>query len=356
MIRVLVVDDSAMVRKVLAAELSRDAGIEVILAVDPYDARDKILRYEPDVVTLDIEMPRMDGLSFLARLMTHHPLPVIIVSSLTPANSEAAFRALELGAIDVIAKPSSPSAIPQVTSELLRAIRAAAAVSVSRLRQYREDSVPPAIAAESSSAFATGRMIVIGASTGGPVAIEQILESLPSRSPALLIVQHMPAGFTAAFARRLDSRCAIEVREAADGDAVLPGLALIAPGGRHLVLLRAGDGLRVGVRNGPPVHFQRPAVDVLFHSVAALAGSAAVAVQLTGMGEDGASGMLALREAGAHTIAQDEATSVVFSMPFEAIRRGGACEVLPLPRIAAAALKAAGRKAAPSVPVSRTAS
>ncbi|HSJ08574.1 MAG TPA: chemotaxis-specific protein-glutamate methyltransferase CheB, partial [Longimicrobiales bacterium] len=304
MIRVLVVDDSAVVRKVLTTELVRDNDIEVIAAVDPYDARDKILRYAPDVITLDIEMPRMDGLSFLARLMKYHPVPVVIVSSLTPANSEAALRALELGAVDVIAKPSSPGAIPSVAGELMRAIRGAAAVNRARLAA-RPHNAPAQHTGPGYAAIAPGtssrRIIAIGASTGGPVAIEEILTAMPARAPGILIVQHMPAGFTAAFAQRLDDRCAIEVREAADGDAVTPGLALIAPGGRHLVLLRGGGGLRVGVRDGPPVHYQRPAVDVLFHSVALIAGRDAVGVQLTGMGADGASGMAAMREAGAYT-------------------------------------------------------
>jgi two-component system chemotaxis response regulator CheB len=341
MIRVLVVDDSAIVRKILTTELVRDNDIEVIAAVDPYDARDKIIRYEPDVITLDIEMPRMDGLSFLAKLMQHHPVPVIIVSSLTPSNSEAAFRALELGAIDVIGKPSSPASIPTVTGDLMRAIRGAAAVNLTRLPHMTATAAP---ALDSiPRAQDSGRIIAIGASTGGPVAIEQILTALPAHAPGVVIVQHMPVGFTAAFAKRLNDRCAIEVREAVDGDVISTGVALIAPGGRHLVLLRGGGTLRVGVRNGPPVHFQRPSIDVLFHSAARLAGSDVVGVQLTGMGADGASGMAALREAGAYTIAQDEATSVIFSMPSEAIRLGGACEVLPLPRIATAALRAAMR-------------
>jgi two-component system, chemotaxis family, protein-glutamate methylesterase/glutaminase len=356
MIRVLVVDDSAVVRRLLTAALEREGDMESVTAVDPYDARDKVVRFTPDVITLDIEMPRMDGLSFLERLMAHHPVPVVIVSSLTPANSETAVQALQLGAIDVIAKPARPAAVPAMAVRLVRAIRAAASVDAARLRMRMDAGAEapgrPADAAAMPPMRRAGRrrLVAIGASTGGPVALEQILAAFPADGPAVVLVQHMPAGFTAAFARRLDGRCALAVREAADGDDVRPGVALIAPGGRHMVLVRGRSGLRVALRDGPAVHFQRPAVDVLFHSVASMAGSAAVGVLLTGMGADGASGMLAMRNAGAHTIAQDEETSVVYSMPREAVRFGGACEVLPLPRIAGAALTAtvasAGRTAA----------
>lgn len=342
MIRVLVVDDSAVVRKVLTDELTRGRDVEVIAAVDPYDARDKILRFTPDVITLDIEMPRMDGLSFLRRLMEHHPLPVVVVSSLTPQNSEAALRALELGAVDVIGKPASTASLRTVAGPLLRAVRAAAAANVTRLVPP-DDEEPPVPLTVAKGACTRRHVVAVGASTGGPVAIEQILAAMPASAPGIVIVQHMPVGFTAAFARRLNDRCAIEVREAADRDVVSAGVALIAPGGAHLVMTRTHVGLQVRVRKGPPVHFQRPAVDVLFHSIAQCAGRDAVGVLLTGMGSDGASGMRALRDAGAHTIAQDEATCVVYSMPSEAIRFGGATEVMPLPRIAAAALAAVAR-------------
>jgi two-component system, chemotaxis family, protein-glutamate methylesterase/glutaminase len=349
MIRVLVVDDSTVVRRMLSDALDRDPDIEVVgTAVDPYDAREKVIRLAPDVMTLDIEMPRMDGLSFLARLMKHHPIPVVIVSSLAPRNSAAALRALELGAVEVMGKPGPGAPVRELVGPLARAIRAAASADPSRMPRGAPGladgpAVRPAMTASMiGTAPGARRVLAIGASTGGPVALEQLLAGLPAVGPGVLIVQHMPAAFTAAFARRLGDRCSMQVREAEAGDAVVPGLALVAPGGRHMVLLRRDGRLVVDVRDGPPVQFQRPSVDVLFHSVAQVVGGESVGILLTGMGSDGASGMRALRDAGAHTIAQDEATSVVFSMPSEAIRFGGACEVLPLQRIAAAALRASG--------------
>lgn len=342
MIRVLVVDDSAVVRNLLAAELQREPDIEVIgHAADPFEARDLIVRLAPDVLTLDVEMPHMDGLSFLERLMKHHPLPVVVFSSATGHDSDAAVHALSLGAVEVIPKPGPAVRIPSVSRQLVAAIRAAARAHVQPRESASAAEVP-------TRALRRGKpparpLLAVGASTGGPAAIERLLAAMPAGAPPILIVQHMPVGFTAAFARRLDDRCALRVREAADGALVEEGVALIAPGGRHMVLLGEGDRLRVGVRAGPPVHFQRPAVDVLFHSIAGVAGASTIGILLTGMGADGATGMRALRDAGAHTIAQDEKTCVVFSMPAEAIRLGGACDVLPLPRIAAAALAAAGR-------------
>lgn len=348
MVRVLVVDDSTVARKVLTEALSRHADIEVVgAAVDPYDARDQVLELAPDVITLDIEMPRMDGLSFLARLMRHYPVPVVIVSSLTQGRSEAALRALAIGAVEVIAKPGPAAVTSDLSKQLGRAVRAAAAA-----RLDRSPTMATAVAQRHDLHAPTRmstRVVAIGASTGGPVAIEQVLTALPVAAPATLIVQHMPAGFTAAFARRLESKCGLEVREAIDGDELAQGTAFVAPGDRHMVVLRRDGRLVIGVRDGPPVYHQRPSVDVLFHSVAQVVGSSAIGVLLTGMGSDGASGMRALRDAGGHTIAQDEATSVVFSMPKEAIRFGGACEVLPLPRIAAAALKAAAGHRAPAL-------
>jgi two-component system, chemotaxis family, protein-glutamate methylesterase/glutaminase len=344
LIRVLVVDDSTVARRVLTGELAAEPDIEVVgEAIDPYDARNRILELAPDVVTLDIEMPRMNGLAFLARLMKYRPVPVVIVSSMTSDHSDAAVRALELGAVEVIGKPAAGMVAGELGGQLARAVRAAAAANMPRLRAAGMHHDAPVVVtprAGSMTAKSHDRMIVIGASTGGPVALEQILGALPADAPPVLVVQHMPAGFTAAFARRLNERCAIEVQEAAEGAAVLPGRALIAPGGRHMMLLRRNGQLFVGVRSGPPVHFQRPAVDVLFHSVAQLVGGDAVGVLLTGMGADGARGMRALRDAGAHTIAQDEQTCVVFSMPHEAVQGGGVGEVLPLRRIAAAALVA----------------
>lgn len=344
MIRVLVVDDSAVVRRILTEELSRQPDIEVVgTAVDPYVAREKIIQLRPDVLTLDVEMPRMDGISFLAKLMQHYPMPVVVVSSLTPTNSEAALRALSLGAVEVIAKPGSAYSIPDVSRQLVRAIRAAAVANVRRDRSA--ELVPAAAPAAGRSALAglqtTHQVIAIGASTGGTKALEHVLPQLPAHAPGTVIVQHMPEGFTASFAQRLNTMCAVEVREARNGDAVVPGVALIAPGNRHMLLERSGARFQVRVTGGPPVHHQRPAVDVLFQSVARCAGRNAVGVVLTGMGADGARGLLEMREAGAHTIAEDERTCIVFGMPKEAIRMGAACEVVPLHRVAKTMLETA---------------
>lgn len=351
MIRVLVVDDSAIVRKVLSEELSKHEGIEVVgTAVDPYAAREKIVALNPDVITLDVEMPRMDGLSFLERLMRFHPLPVIIVSSLTPAHSEAAVRALALGAVEIVCKPGTSYSVPDVARDLVRAIRSAARARIMARPLPSTGTglgaaAPRAPTAASTPLLAslrtTHRIIALGASTGGTRALEELLVRFPAAAPATVVVQHMPAGFTASFAQRLDGLCAVDVREARDGDVLSPGLVLIAPGGHHLVLQRSGAQLVARIKDGPPVHHQRPAVDVLFQSVARTAGRNAVGAVLTGMGADGASGLLAMRQAGAWTIAQDEQTSVVFGMPREAIAAGAACEVLPLPAIAAAVLDAA---------------
>ena len=352
MIRVLVVDDSALVRRVLSEELGRQPDIEVVgTATDPYAARDKIVRLRPDVLTLDVEMPRMDGLSFLAKLMKHYPMPVVVVSSLTPRDSDNAVRALALGAADVVAKPGSSLSTPDMAGELARAIRHAASVRVQALRTRVGTGTP----AHAGVAGATGapsrgtvrlhtthKVLAIGASTGGTQAIERVLRALPADAPGTVIVQHMPEHFTAAFAKRLDALCAMNVREARDQDAVVPGVALIAPGDRHMLLQASGARYLVRVKDGPPVHHQRPAVDVLFQSVARSAGPNAVGVVLTGMGADGAKGLLAMREAGARTFAQDEASCVVFGMPREAIRLGGAEEVVPLDAVAPTVLEALG--------------
>jgi two-component system chemotaxis response regulator CheB len=333
-IRVLVVDDSAVVRKVLTEELSRYADIEVVgSAVDPYVAREKIVRLRPDVITLDIEMPRMDGLSFLEKLMVHFPLPVIVVSSLAPRNSEAAIRALSLGAVDVIAKPGASYSVPEVGRDLVRAIRAAA---VARIVKRVDESANAALAPPAPLGLKTTHAVLaIGASTGGTKAIETVLTRMPADSPATLVVQHMPPGFTRSFAERLNKMCAMEVREASDNDSVAPGTVLIAPGNFHMLLQRSGAYLSVRVKSGPPVHHQRPAVDILFQSVAQHAGGNAVGVLLTGMGADGARGLLQMREAGAHTIAEDESTCIVYGMPREAIEMGAADEIVPLPLVAA---------------------
>ncbi len=349
MIRVLIVDDSAVVRKLLSDQLAAFDDIEVVgTAVDPYAAREKIVRLQPDVITLDLEMPRMDGLTFLAKLMRHYPLPVIVVSSVTPKNSEAAVRALSLGAIDIVCKPGSAYTVPDVGMHLVRAIRAAAGARV-RLPVTTPASGIPAVGVRTpdvtpdtflSSIRTTHKLIAIGASTGGTKAIETVLTRMPSTSPGIAIVQHMPPGFTASFAARLNTLCAIEVREACDGDVVAPGVALIAPGGHHLVIQQSGAQWLARVRDGPQVHHQRPAVDVLFQSVARCAGRNAVGALLTGMGADGAKGLLAMRQAGAHTIAQDEASCVVFGMPKEAIQMDAAEQILPLSRIADALIQA----------------
>ena len=333
MIRVLIVDDSAVVRKILSEQLQRARDIEVVgTAPDPYVARDKIVQLKPDVVTLDIEMPRMDGLTFLAKLMRYCPLPVIVVSSLTPAGSEAAMKALELGAVDVISKPGEAYTVGDVATQLIDRIRAAAYAQLQR----RTPQAPEARALRSdalSRIRTTDKVLAIGASTGGTEAIRAILEALPATTPGTVIVQHMPEKFTAAFAKRLDGLCAMEVREAASGDMLRPGVALVAPGNHHMLLVRNGAQYLVQIKDGPPVHHQRPAVDVLFNSVARYAGVNAVGVLLTGMGADGARGLLAIKQSGGYTIAQDEATCVVYGMPKEAVALGAADVVLPLPNI-----------------------
>jgi len=340
MIRVLIVDDSAVVRKVMTEELSRFEDIEVIgTAVDPYVARDKIVALKPDVITLDLEMPRMDGLSFLAKLMKHYPLPVVVLSSLTPKNSENALTALDLGAVDVLCKPGAAYTIKGISRNLAQAIRAAAAAKV-QTRPVKAEV--PTAAAKTSGLLAqtTHKVIAIGASTGGTKAIEAVLQAMPANSPGTVIVQHMPEHFTTSFAQRLDEICQVEVREASDNDRIVPGKALIAPGNRHLVLNRRGGTYFVNIKDGPRVHYQRPSVDVLFHSVAKSAGRNAVGVILTGMGADGAKGMLAMKTSGARTLAQDEASCIVFGMPREAIRLGAADQILPLSKIAAGIIHA----------------
>ncbi len=335
MIKVLIVDDSAVVRKILAEELSRYRDIEIVgSAVDPYVARDKIIKLKPDVITLDLEMPRMDGLSFLMKLMKYYPMPVVVLSSLTPRNSETALKALELGAVEVLCKPGAAYSTGGISRPLVNAIRAAASARISS-----PPARPEPVAAKTSPLAGfrlqtTHKVIAIGASTGGTRAIEAILREMPLTAPGIVIVQHMPENFTTAFARRLNEVCDIEVREAADNDRVVPGLALIAPGNRHMLIQRSGGNYEVRIRDGLPVHYQRPSVDVLFRSVAKHAGRNAVGALLTGMGADGAKGLLEMRENGAYTLAQDEATCIVFGMPKEAIRINAADQIVPLPRMA----------------------
>ena len=335
-IRVLIVDDSAIVRRVLSTILNAEEDIEVVgTAPDPYIARDRILSLKPDVVTLDIEMPRMDGLTFLERIMRFHPLPVIVISSLAQSSTKAALEALSRGAVDVLAKPGGPYSVGDLKDDLARRVRAAA--SARPARREPEPAPAPGHTPADGGAARLGGLIAIGASTGGTQAIEQVIRNLPAAMPPIVITQHIPPVFSAAFAERLNRVTGLEVREAKGGETLRPGLVLIAPGGRHLLVDAAGPGeWRARLDDGPKVCYQKPSVDVLFHSAARAAGAQAVGVILTGMGSDGAEGLLAMRRAGAWTLAQDEASCVVFGMPREAIERGAAAKVLPLDRIAAA--------------------
>lgn len=333
--RVLIVDDSASVREALSRLLTRDGQLEVVgTAPDPVVAWAKIKELKPDVVSLDVEMPRMDGVSFLEQLMAHHPVPVVMVSSLTERGCATTLRALELGAVDFVAKPKLDvvRGLEQLGQELSAKLKVAA-----RARLVRRTAAPAPVR-KAGLIEATHRVIAIGASTGGTQALRDVLSALPAGSPGIVIVQHMPAHFTGAFAQSLDQQCQIRVEEAKDGDRILPGHALIAPGGLHLRVRRNGADYRVEVFDGAPVNRHKPSVDVLFHSCARELGRHAVGAILTGMGDDGARGMAAMHQAGARTIAQDEATCVVFGMPREAIARGAASVVLPLPKIAEALL------------------
>lgn len=340
-VKVLVVDDSAIVRKVLSEELSRERGIEVVgTAPDPFVARDKIVRLHPDVITLDIEMPRMDGLTFLKKLMRHYPLPVIIVSSLTKKGGKLAVEALSMGALEVISKPSEAYSVGDMSIQLADKIRAVARVDVRRrLSTQSETPSTETTTAQTVLSTTTNKIIAIGASTGGTEAIKTVLIGMPPNAPGILVVQHMPAKFTTSFAERLDGLCAINVKEAEDGDSVVNGRALIAPGNYHMLLRRSGARYYVQVKTGPLVHHQRPSADVLFKSVADYAGSNAIGIILTGMGADGAEGLLKMRESGARTIAQDEQSCVVFGMPKEAIKLGAAEKVLTLSQISKSSLE-----------------
>jgi two-component system chemotaxis response regulator CheB len=340
-IKVLVVDDSAVVRKLLSDALKGEPDIDVVGAAgDPFVARDMILRLEPDVITLDIEMPRMDGLSFLRKLMEHRPMPVIIISSLTRSGSAATIDALRAGAIDVLAKPGGPSSVGELAVRLKERVRAACGMAPAGLARAAAVAQAPAPAgAPTPVRFDHPRrrhgIIAIGASTGGPHAIESMLTRMPAETPPIVIAQHMPAGFTRAFAERLDRVCRIRVIEAAGAEALEPGVAYVAPGGHHLVVEAHGARLMTKLHDGPPLHHQRPAVDELFHSLARVQGIPVVAALLTGMGADGADGLLALRHAGAETIAEDEHSCIVFGMPREAIARGAAMHVATLHRVPA---------------------
>jgi len=333
-IRVLIVDDSAIVRRVLSRELAQYPDIDIIgTASDPYIARDKIVRLRPDVITLDIEMPRMDGLTFLDKLMTHSPLPVIIVSAVTNRGGTTALEALEKGAVEVVAKPGGSYSVGDMGAQLADKIRAAAQVTVrGRYTCTAATGRPPEEI--KTVPGGTDRVIAIGASTGGTEALKNILHRMPSNAPGIAVVQHMPAKFTTAFAGRLNDMCRITVKEAQNNDRVDPGTALIAPGNYHMILRRDGARYYVEIKDGPMVHHQRPSVDVLFRSMALSAGSNAIGVILTGMGSDGARGLMEMKRAGARTIAQDKETCVVFGMPQEAIKLGIVDRVEPVDRIA----------------------
>ncbi len=331
-IRVLIVDDSAIVRKIFSEELSKYPDIEVIgAAPDPFVARDKIVTLKPDVITLDVEMPRMDGITFLRKLMKYYPLPTIIVSSLTQKGGKLTLEALDIGAVDVIAKPGGSYSVGDMSAQLAEKIRVASRVNV-----VRKEEETPASASEPIRALAqtTNKVIAIGASTGGTEALKNVLTKMPSNSPGIVVVQHMPAHFTTAFAERLNGICQMSVKEAEDNDSVTPGTVLIAPGNYHMIFRRSGARYYVEIKTGPMVHHQRPAVDILFKSTAKYAGANAIGVILTGMGADGAEGLLEMKQAGASTIAQDEKSCVVFGMPKEAIKLGAADKIVPLDQIA----------------------
>ncbi len=347
-IKVLVVDDSALVRQTLIELLSSDPGIEVVGAAgDPYAAVERMKEIVPDVITLDVEMPRMDGLTFLRKIMAQHPIPVIICSTLTEQGAETTLKALEYGAVDIIQKPKvgTKKFFEESRIRICDAVKAAASA---KLRVYTPITVRPKLNADAvipmdrqpkAMVKTTEKVVVVGASTGGTEALRILLEALPMDSPAIAVVQHMPENFTAAFSKRLDGICRITVREAQDGDTMLRGQALIAPGNRHMLLKRSGARYYVEIKDGPLVSRHRPSVDVLFRSAARYAGANTVGVIMTGMGDDGAKGLRELFDAGAHTVAQDEQTCIVFGMPNEAIKLGGVRKVMPLGNLAGEILR-----------------
>jgi len=343
-IKVLIVDDSAIVRDILSRELSGCPEIEVAgTAGDPFVARNKIENEPIDVITLDIEMPRMDGLTFLRYLMKYKPLPVIVVSSLVSTNNPAAIQALELGAVDIVHKPGGPFSVGDIIDDLCHKIREAASCPMSRLSSASERLVTDTrnfspVSHTLSHISTTNRLAVIGASTGGTIALEELFTHFTPDFPPALAVIHMPERFTASFAERLDSLCVLHVKEAENGETVMPGTIYIAPGGYHMLVTTSGASRIIRIKNGPKLFGQRPAVDVLFQSAAETIGKNCIASLLTGMGRDGAAGMKAIRDAGGYTIAQDEESCIVFGMPKEAIALGGACEVTPLDKIAGSIL------------------
>ncbi len=340
-IKVLVVDDSAIVRRILSEQLEKDDDIEVVgCAPDPYIARDKIVRLRPDVLTLDLEMPRMDGLSFLKKLMIHYPLPVIILSSYSQKGCYNALTAMELGAIEVLSKPGNSFSIGDMGRELIQKIKIASKARLFR-NQYQKDTDEKKNRKIDITVRYTEKIIAMGASTGGTQALKEIFTCLPANAPGILVVQHMPEAFTKAFADSLNKDCKVHVKEAQNGDIVQAGQILIAPGNQHLILKTNGKNYYVQVRGGGQVCYHRPSVEVLFRSVAKAAGGNAVGVLLTGMGHDGAHGLLEMKKSGAKTIAQDEKSCVVFGMPREAIEIGAADKVLSLDKIAEEMLKMA---------------
>lgn len=351
LIKVLIVDDSAVVRQTLADILNSDPQIEVMAtAGDPFVAAERIKESVPDVITLDVEMPRMDGLTFLQKIMSQHPIPVVMCSSLTEKGSETALKALEYGAVEIITKPrlGTKQFIEESRVRICDAVKAAAEARIGKI-STRSHEVQPKLTADVIIEKATSRamiqttekVIVVGASTGGTEALKVFLEALPADSPGIVIVQHMPEGFTKAFSQRLDGICRISVKEAENNDTVVRGRALIAPGNHHMLLKRSGARYYVEIKDGPLVSRHRPSVDVLFRSAARYAGKNAVGVIMTGMGDDGAKGMLEMKDAGAINIAQDEASCIVFGMPNEAIKLGGAHYIKPLDQIAREVLRLA---------------
>lgn len=340
-VRVLVVDDSALMRQMISTILDADPEISVVgTARDPYIARDMIKEMNPDVVTLDIEMPRMDGLSFLEKIMTLRPMPVVMISSLTQQGADASLKALEIGAVDIVSKPAMD--LQQGISELGEDIRTKVKLAATARIRGRKPQNTSRAASVPIGYNSTEKLVAVGASTGGVEALREVVCALPPDSPALVVTQHMPATFTATFANRLDGSANVKVMEARDGQRVLPGHVYIAPGDRHLELARSGANYMCRLHDGPPVSGHRPSVDVLFESVATAAGSNAIGVILTGMGKDGAKGLLSMRNSGAWTIGQDEASSVVYGMPKVAYEYGGVALQLPLSEIATGILAACG--------------
>ncbi|MCP4691507.1 MAG: chemotaxis response regulator protein-glutamate methylesterase [Desulfobacterales bacterium] len=353
-IRVLVVDDSAVVRQSLEKLLNTDPGIEVMdTAADPFIAATKIAREIPDVITLDVEMPRMDGVTFLKKIMSQHPIPVVMCSSLAENRCETTLKSLEYGAVDVITKPKMgvKKFLEESRITICDTVKAAARAKIDKVPRARRKKVTKKLTADAvipapvgrAMSRTTERIVVVGASTGGTEALRYFLEALPRDSPGIVIVQHMPENFTRAFAQRLNESCDVEVKEAADGDSILRGRALISPGNHHSLVKRSGARYYVEVKQGPLVCRHRPSVDVLFRSAARYGGANVVGVIMTGMGDDGARGMLEMKQAGAYTIAQDEASCVVFGMPNEAIKRGGVDKILPLGAIAGSVLGACAK-------------